>query len=55
MPFRRRLRVGGEVDEIDGINVGDEDDEDEGGPKACEVVLVSRICLLPDWKASIEE
>lgn len=53
VPFRPRLRDGCEVDEIDGINEGDKDDE--GALKACEVVLMSRICLLPDWKALIEE
>ena len=40
VPFRPCLRDGCEVDEIDGINEGDEDDE--GALKACEVVLMSQ-------------
>jgi hypothetical protein len=40
VPFHPRLRDGCEVDEIDGINEGDEDDE--GALKACEVVLMSQ-------------
>ena len=37
VPFRPRLRDSCEVDEIDGINEGD-----EGTLKACEVVLTSQ-------------